>query len=74
MVSNPLNEREQMKNLQFNNVITDSEKRFFETTDTILFTAQNLHGKSWNLFAKTVNSNAAPQHIFTQNKSFKNIN
>lgn len=61
------------KNLQFNNVITDSEKRFFETTDTILFTAQNLHGKSWNLFAKTVNSNAAPQHIFTQNKSFKNI-
>ena len=61
------------KNLQFDIVLTDSEQRFFEAEDTLLFTAQNLYDKSWSLFTKKVNETSSPQHIFTQNKSFTNI-
>lgn len=61
------------KNLQFDYVSIDAEKRFFEPNDTLLFTAQHLSDKSWHLFSKIAGSSAAPRLIVSQNKSFTNI-
>jgi len=61
------------KNLQFNVISLDDEKRFLKTDDDLLMVAQNLGDKSWNLFTKKLNGDAAPQHIVTQNKSFTNV-
>lgn len=62
-----------LKNLQFNAISLDNEKRFLNTTDTILLVAQNLRDKSWSLFTKDIRNVNAPQAIVTLNKSFTNI-
>lgn len=62
-----------LKKLQFDVVMLDDDKRFFENTDTVLLTAQNRFNKSWSLYTKTLNNNEPPKLMVTVDKSFTNI-
>jgi dipeptidyl aminopeptidase/acylaminoacyl peptidase len=61
------------KNLNFSLVNLDSEKRFFNTDDTLLLTALNRTDKTWSLYSLELNSDKAPTLISNEKKSFSGI-
>lgn len=61
------------QNKDWNLVTLDSEKKYFEQSDTLLLTAQNRSDKSWNLFLKPLNSKEKPQSMVHENKSYTSI-
>lgn len=60
------------KNYDFSAVTLDPEKRFFDTTDTLLLLAQNRNDKSWSLFSLPLNTSSL-NLITKKNKSFAGI-
>ncbi|MFT3901744.1 MAG: prolyl oligopeptidase family serine peptidase [Niabella sp.] len=62
-----------LRNMDFDVVRLDDEKRFYEATDTLLLIAQNRADKSWSLFSKELDNTQAPSLITAMQKSINGL-